>query len=181
MLTMLQKPLYYRHSLHVIILYWYLWFLECGSHTLWVDKNLHNDKERFMAAKKAAKNATPTKAKVKKVTKKSAPARKMTALKEPMTKAVMISELSENTGLNKKQVNSVIDELAIVIERHIKKRAAGKFILPGLMKIQVKKKPATKARKGINPFTGEPTTFKAKPARRVVKVSALKRLKEMVG
>ena len=133
-----------------------------------------------MAAKKTAKKAAPKKAKAKKkATKKAAPARKITALKAPMTKAVMISEIAGNTGLNKKQVNSVIDELAIVIERHIKSRAPGKFILPGLIKVQVKKKPATKARKGINPFTGEPTTFKAKPARRVVKVTALKKLKEM--
>ena len=133
-----------------------------------------------MAAKKTAKKkAAPKKAKAKKVTKKAAPAKKVTAVKNPMTKAVMISEIANNSGLNKKQVNSVIDELAIIIERHIKKRAPGKFILPGLIKVQVKKKPATKARKGINPFTGEPTTFKAKPARRVVKVTALKKLKEM--
>ncbi len=132
-----------------------------------------------MAAKKTAKKAAPKKAKAKKVTKKAAPAKKVTAVKTPMTKAVMIAEIAENSGLNKKQVNSVIDELATIIERHIKKRAPGKFILPGLIKVQVKKKPATKARKGINPFTGEPTTFKAKPARRVVKVTALKKLKEM--
>ena len=134
-----------------------------------------------MAAKKTAKKATPKKkAPAKKATpKKAAPAKKVTAVKAPMTKSVMISEIAGNTGLNKKQVNSVIDELAIIIERHIKSRAPGKFILPGLIKVQVKKKPATKARKGINPFTGEPTTFKAKPARRVVKVTALKKLKEM--
>jgi nucleoid DNA-binding protein len=133
-----------------------------------------------MAAKKTAKKATPKKkVPAKKVTKKAAPAKKVTAVKTPMTKAVMISEIAGNTGLNKKQVNSVIDELATIIERHIKSRAPGKFILPGLIKVQVKKKPATKARKGINPFTGEPTTFKAKPARRVVKVTALKKLKEM--
>jgi len=123
-----------------------------------------------MAAKKAAKKATPKKATPKKAT---------TAVKDPMTKTVMISEISEITGLNKKQVNSVIDELSVIIERHIKKRAPGKFILPGLIKIQVKQKPATKARKGINPFTGQETVFKAKPARRVVKVTPLKKLKEM--
>jgi len=133
-----------------------------------------------MATKKTAKKATPKKAPAKKATpKKAVPAKKTTAVKDPMTKAVMISEIAGNTGLNKKQVNSVIDELATIIERHIKNRAPGKFILPGLIKVQVKKKPATKARKGINPFTGEPTTFKAKPARRVVKVTALKKLKEM--
>jgi nucleoid DNA-binding protein len=126
-----------------------------------------------MAAKKAVKKAP------KKAAKKTTPAKKVTAVKEPMTKAIMISEMAETTGLNKKQVNSVIDELAAIIERHIKARGPGKFILPGLIKVQVKRKPATKARKGINPFTGEMTTFKAKPARRVVKVTPLKKLKEM--
>ena len=71
--------------------------------------------------------------------------------------------------------------MAILIERHVKKRAPGQFTLPGLMKIEVKRKPATKARKGINPFTGEPTIFKAKPARNVVKVRPLKKLKDMVA
>jgi len=135
-----------------------------------------------MAAKKTVKKATPKKAPAKKATpKKATPAKKLTAVKDPMTKSVMISEIAGNTGLNKKQVNSVIDELATIIERHIKNRGPGKFILPGLIKVQVKKKPATKARKGVNPFTGEPTTFKAKPARRAVKVTALKKLKEMAG
>jgi nucleoid DNA-binding protein len=75
----------------------------------------------------------------------------------------------------------VFDELEILIERHIKKRATGQFTLPGLMKIEVKRKPATKARKGINPFTGEETMFKAKPARNVVKVRPLKKMKDMVA
>jgi len=125
-----------------------------------------------MAAKKTTKK-TPTK--------KLAPARKITAVKRPMTKSAIINELAQNTELTKKQISSVFDELAILIERHIKKRAPGKFILPGLMKIEVKKKPATKARKGINPFTKEETMFKAKPARRVVKIQPLKNVKDMVG
>ena len=113
--------------------------------------------------------------------KKATPTRKITAVKKPMTKSAIINEISENTELSKKQVSSVIDELAILIERHIKKRSPGQFTLPGLMKIEVKKKPATKARKGINPFTGEETVFKAKPARNVVKIKPLKKVKEMVG
>jgi nucleoid DNA-binding protein len=96
-----------------------------------------------------------------------------------MSKLTMMNEIASNTGLTKKQVSSVIDELTVVIERHIKKRSPGQFKLPGLFKIEVKKKPATKARKGINPFTGEPTVFKAKPARNVVKVRPLKKLKDM--
>ena len=125
-----------------------------------------------MAAKKTTKK-TPTK--------KPAPARKITAVKKPMTKSAIINELAQNTELTKKQISSVFDELAILIERHIKKRSPGKFVFPGLMKIEVKRKPATKARKGFNPFTKEETMFKAKPARNVVKVRPLKKVKEMVG
>ena len=65
------------------------------------------------------------------------------------------------------------------MHRHLKKRSAGTFTLPGLAKFSVSVKKATKARKGRNPFTGEMTTFKAKPARRVVKIRALKGVKEM--
>ena len=112
-------------------------------------------------------------------TKKATPIRKVTAVRAPMTKAGITNEIAEKTGLTKKQVSSVFDEFAIVIERHIKKRSPGQFKLPGLMKIEVKRKPATRARKGINPFTREETVFKAKPARRVVKVYALKALRDM--
>ena len=113
--------------------------------------------------------------------KKATPTRKIAAVKKPMTKSAIIGEIAQNTELNKKQVTSVLDELSILIERHIKKRSPGKFVFPGLMKIEVKRKPATKARKGFNPFTKEETMFKAKPARRVVKIQPLKKVKEMVG
>ena len=124
-----------------------------------------------MAAKKATKKTTA---------KKPAPARKITAVKKPMTKTGIIEEIAKNTELNKKQVSSVFDELAILIERHIKKRAPGQFTLPGLMKIEVKRKPATKKREGINPRTGEKMIIEAKPARRVVKIKPLKKVKDMI-
>jgi len=139
-----------------------------------------------MAAKKIAKKATAKKATAKKATgrkapaKKAAPKRKITAVKAPMTKAGIMTDIAGSAGLTKKQVSSVFDELAILVERHIKKRSPGKFMLPGLMKIETKRKPATKARKGINPFTGEKMTFKAKPARTVVKIRPLKQVKDMV-
>ena len=117
----------------------------------------------------------------KKVAEKKVVARKIPAVKKPMTKTEILNEVAVNTGLTKKQVSSVFDEFAILIERHIKKRSPGKLVFPGLLKIEVKRKPATKARKGINPFTGEETVFKAKPARRAVKISPLKKVKEMVG
>ena len=114
-------------------------------------------------------------------TKKATTTRKITAVKKPMTKAAITSEISESTGLTKKQVTSVFEELGVLIERHIMKRSPGKFTMPGLLKIEVKRKPATKARKGINPFTGQETVFKAKPARNVVKVRPLKKVKDMVA
>ena len=128
-----------------------------------------------MAAKKTTKKAS-----AKKTAKKAIQTRKITTVKKPMTKSAIMDEIAEHTKLTKKQVSSVIDELAVLIERHIKKRAPGKFILSGLMKIEVKRKPATKARKGINPFTREETMFKAKPARNVVKIRPLKKVKDMV-
>ena len=124
----------------------------------------------------ARKKAPKKKAKAKKAT----PAQKVPAVKKPMTKSEIINTLAENSGLAKKQVSTVLDELSLLIERHIKKRSPGQFSLPGLMKIEVKSKPATKARKGINPFTGEETIFKAKPARKVVKIRPLKKVKDMV-
>ncbi|MBD3652838.1 HU family DNA-binding protein [Kangiella sp.] len=107
-------------------------------------------------------------------------ARKVTAVQEKFTKTQILNEISAQTGLTKKDVSAVLDELGVVIERHIKKRAVGEFTLPGLLKISTVKKPAVKARKGINPFTGEETIFKAKPASVAVKVRPLKKLKDMV-
>ena len=123
-----------------------------------------------MAAKKktAAKAASTT------------AARKVKTVTEPMNKTQIVNQIADTTGLTKKDVNAVFDELGVIIEGHIKKRGAGQFTLPGLMKIVTQKKPATKARKGINPFTGEEMMFKAKPARNVVKITPLKALKDMV-
>lgn len=111
--------------------------------------------------------------------KKAAPQKKVAAVKGPMTKSGIIAKVSESTGLNKKQVSSVFDELGAIIEGHIGKRGPGKFTLPGLLKIEVRKKPARKARKGINPFTKVETVFKARPAQRVIKIRPLKKLKTM--
>jgi nucleoid DNA-binding protein len=74
----------------------------------------------------------------------------------------------------------VFEELAAQIRKSLKPSGVGAYTVPGLMKLNVKRKPATRARKGINPFTGEETMFKAKPARNVVKIRPLKNLKDMV-
>ena len=135
-----------------------------------------------MAAKKkaVAKKAPAKKTAAKKApAKAAAPAKKLTAVKERYNKTQILNEIAESTELSKKQVQAVLESLGDVIERHVKKRAVGEFVLPGLLKIQAVKKPAKKARKGINPFTGEETMFKAKPASIAVKIRPLKKLKEM--
>lgn len=96
------------------------------------------------------------------------------------TKSELLGFISEETGLSKKEVSSVIEALGAQIKKNLGGRGSGKFVVPGLMKLKVVKKPATKARKGINPFTGEETMFKARPARKVVKIQALKALKDAV-
>jgi nucleoid DNA-binding protein len=127
-----------------------------------------------MAAKKKAKKKT-----AQKKTAKAAPAKTTKAIKEPMTKSALYAELVERTELKKKDIVAVFSELSDIINSHVRKNGAGVFTMPGLMKIKVIRKPATKARPGINPFTGEETVFKAKPARNVVKIQPLKALKDM--
>lgn len=131
-----------------------------------------------MAARKTAKKKAPAKKTTKKTAAKAAPA-KVKAIKERYSKTQILNHISESTELSRKQVGAVLDELSAIIEGHITKRGAGEFVLPGLMKIVTVKKPAKKARKGINPFTGEETVFKAKPASIQVKVRPLKKMKEM--
>ena len=106
--------------------------------------------------------------------------KKKTPAKKPMTKSQILTALSESSGLTKKEVSGLFDDLAGMISKNLKKSGPGVFTIPGLSKIKVVRKPATKARKGINPFTKEETIFKAKPARNVVKIQPLKALKDMV-
>ena len=112
--------------------------------------------------------------------KKPSGGKKLGAINKSFNKSEIMSTVADLTDRTKKEIDSVITALHQIIEHHIKKTGPGVFIMPGLLKIQVITKPATKARKGINPFTGEETMFKAKPARKVVKIRALKRLKDMV-
>jgi nucleoid DNA-binding protein len=97
----------------------------------------------------------------------------------PTTKSESMAFIAEKTGLTRKQVGGVFEALTGLMARDLKK--FGIYTLPGLAKVKVVKKPATKARKGINPFTKEEVMFKAKPARKVVKVLALKALKDIVA
>ena len=148
--------------------------------------------KKASAAKKApVKKAAVKKAPVKKVAAKKAPAKKTVAaapaakpqagVKTKMTKTAIINDIAESTNLTRAQVTSVMEELESVIERHIRKRSVGEFTLPGLLKIKAAKRPATKKRKGRNPATGEEIEIAAKPATTRVRISALKKLKDMIA
>ena len=144
--------------------------------------------------KKAAKKTTKRAAKktTKKTTTKKTTAKttgpRVTAniktvaknVKKARTKSDTINVLAQCCGMSRQEINTVLDNLSQLINMDLKKTGPGLFSIPGLMKIVTVHKPATKARKGINPFTKEPTIFKAKPAKNVVKVRVLKGLKDMV-
>ena len=102
-----------------------------------------------------------------------------TAAKKAPTKTEILNNIADATELSKKDVGAVFDALSDEINKALGRRGPGQFSIPGLCKIVVQHKPATKERKGINPFTGEEAIFKAKPARNVVKVRPLKNLKDM--
>lgn len=102
------------------------------------------------------------------------------APKKAPTKSEVYSNIANAADLSKKEVAAVFDALSAEVKRSLGRSGPKMFTIPGLCKIIVQHKPATKARKGINPFTGLETMFKAKPARNVVKVRPLKNLKDMV-
>ena len=95
------------------------------------------------------------------------------------TKSEILASIAKTTELSRKQVASVFDALSGLIKKNVGKKGPGMFVVPGLMKIVVIQKPAIKARKGINPFTKQEQMFKAKPARKVIKVRPMKALKDM--
>ncbi len=130
-----------------------------------------------MAVKKTAK--AKRKSSNGKTAVKLAP-KKIPQVKDPLSKSGMIKTITDVTCLPKRDIVNVLDCLTQVIEKHVKTGGPGIFVLPGLMKISVVKKPARPARKGVNPFTGEEIMIKAKPAYKAVKIKALKKLKEMV-
>ena len=97
----------------------------------------------------------------------------------PPTKSEILNQIAKETSLSRKNVAAVFDSLNGQIKKSL--RANGLFTLPGLAKLKVVKKPATKAREGVNPFTGEKMMFKAKPASKKVRAMPLKNLKNMVN
>lgn len=139
-------------------------------------------KKKAPARKAAARKTTARKATAKKAAPAAKKVAKISGAKDkPRTKSEIMTILADHSGVSKKEVAAVFDTMSEMMAADLKKGNAGVFNVPGMMKVTVVRKPATKARKGINPFTKEPTIFKAKPARNVVKVRPLKGLKDMVA
>jgi nucleoid DNA-binding protein len=97
-----------------------------------------------------------------------------------MSKTQFVAAVAEKSGLTKKQTNAALGAITSVITRELGKKGAGEVILPGLLKLVVVNKPATHQHEGVNPFTKQPMTYKAKAARKVVKIRALKALTDAV-
>jgi len=140
-----------------------------------------------MAARTTRKKTTRKKSPARKKTTrrttsaaKKAPSYKIPSTDKTRTKSEFFSIIADNTELTRKQVSEVFEVTKHIIAKDLKKSGPEAVNLGGMMKVTVQRKPATRARKGINPFTGEPTVFKAKPARNVIKVRPLKAIKELV-
>jgi len=135
-------------------------------------------KSKKKSSKTKARKATRKPARAAKTATKSAA--RISPADKVRTKSEVFTAIAGHTGLARKEVQSVFDALGLLLSADLSKRGPGIMQVPGLMKVTVKRMPATKARKGINPFTKEETVFKAKPARNVVKVRPLQGLKKMV-
>jgi len=105
---------------------------------------------------------------------------KVGASAKPRSKSDVFSTIAQHVGIHRRDVAGVFHVMGSLIKADLSKNGAGVFSVPGLMRVTVKRKPATKERQGINPFTKEPMTIKAKPARNVVRVRPLRALKAMV-
>ena len=136
---------------------------------------------RKAATRKPAKKAAKKKTARKKAAPKAAtPEIKIKAADSTRTKSQFIMSICDATELSKKEVASVFEATSAILKADLSKKGPGVVNVAGMMKILVQRKPATKARKGTNPFTGEEMMFKAKPARNVVKIRPMKAIKELV-
>jgi nucleoid DNA-binding protein len=127
-----------------------------------------------------AKKAAPKAAEPKPAPAPAKKAEKAAPKPKPATKSEIFAALAEKTKLPKKDIALVFEAMSELIAKDLGKKGPGIFVVPGLLKLKIAIKPATSERKGINPFTKEPTIIKAKPARKVVKAVLLKSLKELV-
>ena len=97
-----------------------------------------------------------------------------------MNKSQFVSALAEKSGLDKKQATAALDTLNAMIAQQLGKQGPGEVLIPGLLKLNIVDKPATPKHEGVNPFTKEPMTYKAKPARKIIRVRTLKALKDAI-
>jgi len=97
-----------------------------------------------------------------------------------MNKSQFVAALAEKSGLDKKQAAAALDAVNFLVAQPLGKQGPGEVLIPGLLKLNIVDKPATPKHEGVNPFTKEPMTFKAKPARRVIRVRTLKALKDAI-
>ena len=132
--------------------------------------------------KKSAKKTAPKAAKKKVVAKKAAATPRLSAITEKQTKTQILNAIAEDTGLPRKDVAAVFTSMSNLISRHVMRRGSGEFSVPDCgIKVRRVVKPRTKARMGRNPATGEAIKISAKPAKTVVKVAALKALKDKIS
>ena len=103
------------------------------------------------------------------------------AASKRMSKAQIVAELAERSGLDRKQVQGVLTELLSLAERELGKDGPGEFVIPDMVKLRVKLTPGREAHEGIDPFTKEKRMFPARPASRKVRASVLKRVKDLVA
>lgn len=97
-----------------------------------------------------------------------------------MSKSQFMTTLAEKSGLNKNQAASALDTISTMVAQQLGKGGPGEVLIPGLLKLNIVNKPATPKHEGLNPFTGEPMTYKAKPARKVIRARPLKALKDSI-
>jgi len=97
-----------------------------------------------------------------------------------MNKSQFVVALAEKSGLDKKQAAVALDAVNLLVAQELGKRGPGEVLIPGLLKLSIVDKPATPKHEGVNPFTKEPMTYKAKPARKVIRVRPLKALKDAI-
>jgi DNA-binding protein HU-beta len=100
--------------------------------------------------------------------------------KTRMNKSQFVAALAEKSGLDKKQAAAALDTINAMVAQQLGKQGPGEVLIPGLLKLSIVDKPATPKHEGINPFTKEPMTYKAKPARKVIKVRPLQALKDAI-
>lgn len=140
-----------------------------------------------MATAKKAKAAAPKKTTKATSAKAAKPAAKAAAkpaagammpVKETLNKTTLVAHVAQASGVEPKAVKAVMAALEETVLASVNRKGAGAFVLPGLLKVTAVAVPAQKARKGINPFTKEPTVFKAKPATVKLRVRPLKKLKD---